>query len=241
MIVFAGPSIPTSVRAAHPGLDWRPPAQAGDLLHLVEAPPPVVCLIDGFFDHRPAVRHKELLLLLSRGVRIFGAASIGALRAAEMAAFGMIGVGAIFRAYATGRIVGDDEVALIHAAAGQDWRPLSVPLVDLRAMLCRAVRARVVGAPAARQFLGAAGAIHYVDRDWTTLRALAPAGVVDWMQRHAFSQKRADAEACLAAAPGATGAVVRPPKAVMTPFLRALAKEREAPLPRPGARARAVP
>ena len=237
MIVFAGPSIPTSTRAAHPGIDWRPPAQAGDLLDLADRPPRIICLIDGFFDHRPAVRHKEILLLLSRGVRIFGAGSIGALRAAEMAPFGMVGFGAIFRAYATGRITGDDEVALIHAAAGQDWRPLSVPLVDLRAMLCRAVRARVLGAEAARMFFLAARAIHYVDRDWTSLKALAPAGLAEWLSLHPFSQKQKDAEACLHAARAAASAPFRRPKPVVTPFLRALARERGAALPRPGERA----
>ena len=48
---------------------------------------------------------------MAAGTQVFGAASMGALRAAELAPFGMIGVGAIFAAYRDGRLTGDDEVA----------------------------------------------------------------------------------------------------------------------------------
>src|SRR3546814_11407858 len=93
--------------------------------------------IDGYFDHRPAVRHKEILLLLSEGVRMFGASSIGALRAAEMGGFGLTGVGYIYRAYSRGPLVGADEVALVHTSSEWDWRPLALPLVAVPAPICR--------------------------------------------------------------------------------------------------------
>ena len=80
-------------------------------------------LIDGLFDASPAVRHKELLQLMARGVPVIGAASMGALRAAELAPFGMIGVGRIFTAYAAGALVGDDEVALLHGPEELGWTP----------------------------------------------------------------------------------------------------------------------
>jgi hypothetical protein len=169
VIAFAGPSLTAEDRALFPDAEWRPPAEAGDLMRLLGRPAPLVCLIDGYFDHRPAVRHKELLLLLAEGATIYGAASIGALRAAEMAPFGMIGVGAIFRAYAGGRITGDDEVALAHAPAEWLWRPLSVPLVDVRATLCRAVRAHVLRPEEARAVRSAAASIHYAERSWESV------------------------------------------------------------------------
>ena len=41
-------------------------------------------IIDGSFQSQPAVRHKEILWALSRGIPVIGAASMGALRAAEL-------------------------------------------------------------------------------------------------------------------------------------------------------------
>jgi len=50
-----------------------------------------------------AVRlHHELLDALEEGVAVFGGASMGALRAAELWQHGMVGVGKIFRAYRDG-------------------------------------------------------------------------------------------------------------------------------------------
>lgn len=231
LIVFAGPSLTAADRAAYPHAEWRPPAEAGDLLRLRAAPGDVICLIDGYFDHRPAVRHKELLLLLSRGIAVLGASSIGALRAAEMDRLGMLGVGAIYRAFAAGRLSGDDEVALVHAPQDWDWKPLSLPLVDCRASLCRSVRAGVLAASEAREALHAARAIHYVDRDWHALLEMTAIprprqeALLGWIATHGQSQKRIDALACLAvASSGAFTTQPRPPM-VWTSLLRALARD----------------
>ena len=234
VVAFAGPSLPATDRDPAAGIDWRPPAEAGDLLRLIAAPPATICLIDGWFDHRPAARHKEILLLLAAGVRIFGASSIGALRAAEMHAFGMIGVGAIFRAYADGRIWGDDEVALIHGPESWDWRPLSVPLVDVRATLCRAMRQRIVTGQEARKLMRAARAIHYVDRDWALIAAGAslPPEIGERCAGQAVEQKRIDARACIAAALAPADPEARRPEAVRTVFLDALAQACGTPLDR---------
>ena len=233
VIAFAGPSLSPADRAAFPEVAWRPPAEAGDLLRFAAGDIPTLCLIDGYFDHRPAVRHKELLLLLAKGVPIFGASSIGALRAAEMAPFGMIGIGAIFAAYARGTLAGDDEVALIHAGPDRDWQPVSVPLVDVRATLCAARRARAIDAREARALLRAAAAIHYVDRLWRPVSAVLASGerrdrFEAWLETGAVSQKRADALACLAAAVRGAGGSVGPtdrPAPVHTCFVDALARE----------------
>ena len=252
ILAFAGPSLLPEDRGRFAGVEWRPPAEAGDLLRLAAEPPDTICLIDGYFDHRPAVRHKEILLLLSEGVRILGASSIGALRAAEMSAFGMVGVGAIYRAYARGGLTGDDEVALVHGPAKWGWRPLSVPLVDVRATLCRALREKVLTIADARALLRAAAATHYTERSWEGLIGPAPLAaatlgrLTTWLDRGQVAQKRIDALACLAsAAAGITAAQPRP-RMVKTAFVDALAREcgvtLDAPLPAPGrAAARSSP
>jgi hypothetical protein len=239
IIAFAGPSLPEADRSQFDAVEWRPPAEAGDLLRLNAEPGTTICLIDGYFDHRPAVRHKEILLLLSQGVRIFGASSIGALRAAEMHGFGMTGVGAIWRAYARGTIEGDDEVALIHASVERDWRALSVPLVDVRATLCLARRNKIVSGEEARALLKAAASIHYIDREWASVCAAAGIGArmrafENWREKEGVWQKHLDAVACIRTAiEQAAGAQLRP-QLVRTCFLDALARECGLDLERPG-------
>ena len=219
--VFAGPSLAGWV--ATPPFERLPPAGAGDMLRLLAGPPHTVVLIDGVFGSRPAVWHKEILLLLARGFRVIGAASMGALRAAELDRFGMIGCGSIYRAYADGRITADDEVAVLHAPAAMDNQPLSLAQVNVRATLCRAVRAGAMSADTARKIRAASGAIHYRDRDWACVAAGDPA-LAEWAGRHGFDIKAADARAALALAlqhaDSPPGAQPEPPR---TPFLKRLA------------------
>ncbi len=236
IIAFAGPSLPPEDRAAFFGIDWRPPCEAGDLLRLDADRHASICVIDGWFDHRPALRHKEILDLLSRGVRVLGASSIGALRAAEMAPFGMEGVGAIFRAYAAGRLTGDDEVALIHGPADRGWRPLSAPLVEIRATLHRTLRARAIGRGEVEALLESARRLHYVDRTWRGIiagadltRAATEACEAE-CAAHAVPLKRIDARACLTAALHPPPHR-RPVPPVRTVFLEALATARGVRLP----------
>jgi hypothetical protein len=187
-------------------------------------------LLDGYFDHRPAVRHKEILWLLGRGARIYGAASMGALRAAEMDQLGMIGIGAIYRAYARGSLTGDDEVALIHALGDHGWRALSVPLVNVRATLCRALRLQVLRPSEARDVHLSAKSMHYSDRCWTSVLAALPsgrlAGFRTWVRDGSVDQKRSDALSCVRSA--LFDIVERPsptPAPVRTAYLDALATE----------------
>jgi hypothetical protein len=116
----------------------RPPAVCGDLAALLSDPPPAVGLIDGCFEIAPTVWHTEILDLIAHDVPVAGAASLGALRAAELHVLGMIGIGTIFEAYAAGRILRDDAVLLSHAPAELGWQPLTVSLVDAEAALQRA-------------------------------------------------------------------------------------------------------
>jgi hypothetical protein len=219
--VFAGPSLAGWV--ATPPFARLPPAGAGDMLALLAGPPHTVVLIDGVFGSRPAVWHKEILMLLARGFRVIGAASMGALRAAELDRFGMIGCGAIYRAYADGRITADDEVAVLHAPAALGSAPLSLAQVNVRATLCRAVRAGVMAAGEARGVRAASAAIHYRDRDWSLVSAACPV-LAAWATTHAVDIKAADARQALAlAAQLASEPPVAPRAPPLTPFLARLA------------------
>ena len=196
---------------------------AGDALIAAAARPHTAVLIDGLFDRYPAIKHKELMHLMGADVRVIGGASMGALRAAELHAFGMIGVGRIFQAYARGRLVADDEVALLHGPAETDWAPLSVPLVNVRATLQRAVRLRILDAGAARTMLELACATFYQDRTWASVTDAAAARVDvarfrEWVCDGYVDLKQQDALACVAVALVPSGArpAISPPETAFT-------------------------
>jgi hypothetical protein len=221
--VFAGPSLPAAFRPADPVFDWHPPAIAGDLLALAERPPEAVCLIDGYFDLRPAPWHKEILRLMERGVRVIGGASIGALRAAELDRFGMVGAGAIYRAFRDGRLTGDDEVALVHAPEEMDWAALSVPMVEVRATLVAARRAGLIDAHSARNIRAIAHDVYFAERNWPVI-AKASRTPMDQIASLHVPLKRLDALACLDVARIATLSSSAP-QTPWTCFMDELARE----------------
>jgi hypothetical protein len=225
--VFVGPSLPPRMRPAGP-FDWRPPAQAGDALALLDRPPARLCLIDGLFDACPAPWHKELLLLMEAGTTVFGAASMGALRAAELHPFGMSGVGTIFRAYRDGRIDGDDEVALIHAPERLGWAALTVPMIEVRATLLAACRARLIASATARRIRSLAREIHFSDRDWPAIAQAcgADGAAVQRIEAMHVPLKQQDALACLAAALAPAPQGAPRPATPRTCFIAALAAQR---------------
>jgi hypothetical protein len=113
------------------------PARLGSVFRAVEAGYNCVGIADGYFGNVAPVWHKEILWALSRGVIVMGGASMGALRAAELAAYGMIGVGSAYRLFRHGVLTDDDEVCLIHLPREFKYRPLSIPMVNFRITLRR--------------------------------------------------------------------------------------------------------
>lgn len=219
-LVFAGPSL---LDRDDSEFEYRPPAAAGDLIKCADAPIRTLVLIDGVFDAHAAVQHKEILELLSRGFQIFGAASMGALRAAELHRFGMIGVGKIFEAFATGRLTADDEVAVLHAPAELGYRPVTVSLVEIRATLVAAMRARLLSRIEAHRLRAAAQSCFWRERSWERILAdcnkvVAPATLsafATWVPTGHVPIKRLDASRCLrqAVVPQSARAVyIAPPR-----------------------------
>lgn len=133
LVVFVGPSLnQDEARALAPGAVLLPPVCQGDLLSACEKySPDVVVMIDGEFGQTLSVWHKEVLFALNNGVRVFGASSMGALRAAELDRFGMEGVGEIYRHYSGGFLTADEDVALLHADGEHGWRPITWPMVNV--------------------------------------------------------------------------------------------------------------
>jgi hypothetical protein len=181
---------------------YLPPVAQGDLLRAARQRPDVIGIIDGGFEWMPAVYHKEILWAMHEGIHVFGSASMGALRAAELMPFGMEGVGAIFAAYLDGTLEDDDEVAIIHASAEHAFRPLSIALVNIRATLANAEREGVIR-PLTRVALERlAKQRFYAERSYQRLlhdasKSGLPGAELDafkkWLPMGQVDQKRSDA------------------------------------------------
>ncbi len=180
-LVFAGPSLHgTGVRSGQ-AFDLAAPARCGDLMRAVLAGRKVIGLIDGMFESGPAVWHKEILFALDAGCHVLGAASMGALRAAECWRFGMAGIGRIFEDYRDGRRSADADVAVAHGPAELDHVPLTVPLVDVDDMIERIRADGLLDRQSATAITAAAARTHFKARTWR--QVLADAGLPEPLRR----------------------------------------------------------
>ncbi|MEV4476368.1 TfuA-like protein [Nonomuraea sp. NPDC049504] len=174
--LFAGPSLPDAAGLlAGDDVTVLPPVGAGDLLKLAPKQGDVVGIIDGYFRQTRAVRHKEILALIESGVTVVGAASMGALRAAELDTFGMRGVGRVYRDYRHGRLTADDEVALLHGPPEDGYRPITEALVNIRATLRLCVRDGILDEGAAADLAAELARRPYRLRSYPALIELARA------------------------------------------------------------------
>jgi hypothetical protein len=207
-IVFAGPTLPPANRPADPLFEWRPPVKQGDVYRAALTQPAAIGIVDGYFEVTPTVWHKEILWAMAAGIHVFGAASIGALRAAELDAFGMRGIGDIYEDYRDGVLQDDDEVAVLHGPEELGYPPLTEAMVNIRATFAEAIRLGIITVARAEGLVGTAKALFYKNRTYDAVlqpaaaaRLPAPAlhDLAEWLTRNRVDQKRLDAIAMLAA------------------------------------------
>lgn len=176
-LVFVGPSWPHAASALDRfGVEVFHPIVSGDLFAANLREGDRIGIVDGMFRQQPAIRHKEILTFLSRGIRIFGSSSMGALRAAELAPFGMTGVGGVYERFLAGQLDADDEVALAHADAEDHFLHLSEPLVNLTATIEQVVALNKMSSQEARAAIRILKKASYWDRGWHLLLKGALAG-----------------------------------------------------------------
>jgi hypothetical protein len=159
ILVYLGPSLSLArAREVLPDAIYHPPARQGDIVSdVINLQPNRIILIDGVFRENLSVWHKELTYALQfPGVKaVYGAASMGALRAAELDWLGMVGIGQIYEWYRDAVTEDDAEVAVDYAEHHGSYHVNTIPLVDIRA---------AVRDDAGRQFLDAARQVVYWDR-----------------------------------------------------------------------------
>ncbi|MEM2214244.1 MAG: TfuA-related McrA-glycine thioamidation protein [Candidatus Nezhaarchaeales archaeon] len=172
IVVFTGPSLRhKEARIIFEHAIYMPPIKRGDATKAFESGAKIIGVIDGVFFQDVAVSPKELLNLLDRGAIIVGGGSIGALRAAELDEFGMIGVGEVYRMYKRGEVFSDDEVALIFDP--YTFEPLSEPLINIRYNVKRLANDGLIDYVIAEKLIQIAKSLHYSERSYEKVLAEA--------------------------------------------------------------------
>jgi len=167
--------------------------------------PKIIAIVDGFFENTASVRHKEILYAISKGVKVYGAASMGALRASELNYFGMEGIGKIYHAYLSNKITDDDEVCVLHRPEKSNYEPISDAMVNIRETIRAALTQSIINESSALHLLSISKLLHYKERSLKSAIIIAEkAGVSDlekftfWLNRHGMiNQKYLDSKQLL--------------------------------------------
>jgi hypothetical protein len=169
-VLFIGPSLHGEAPDLT-GIVVRAPARQGDIAKAVLDGAGAIGLVDGYFDAVAAPWHKEILFALGRGVTLFGSSSMGALRAAECAPFGMRPVGLIAEAYRSGALDDDAAVAISHGPAELGYPPVTEPLVNVKPSLDRLLELHLLTETEHQRLWQGACRLHFKAR---TIEALFP-------------------------------------------------------------------
>ncbi|MBR4447525.1 TfuA-related McrA-glycine thioamidation protein [Methanobrevibacter sp.] len=170
IIVYAGLSIPFD--EAKEILDstdnveviYERPIQRGDLGQALKKHPDIIAIIDGVFHQNSAVGHKEILNAMKNGSKVYGASSMGALRASELDTLGMVGAGYVYTQYATGEVDSDDDVAVM--LDSETLEPLSVPLINMKYVFTNAVSEGIITDDEKEELLKISKKTYYPQRNY---------------------------------------------------------------------------
>lgn len=170
IIIYAGLSLPFS--EAKDILDstedieviYKRPIQRGDLTQVLKENPDIIGIIDGMFHQNSAVGHKEILNVLKNGIKVFGASSMGALRASELDTLGMVGIGYVYNQYASGEVDSDDDVAVM--LDSETLEPLSEPLINMKYVFEKAVDEKILTIDEKDELMGIAKKTYYPKRSY---------------------------------------------------------------------------
>lgn len=204
--VYSGLSLRAAdVKRALPGAAFAGPVSRGDVPRDVARGVGVVVIVDGRFLQSLAVSPGELMDALRCGTRLYGCSSMGALRAVELEAHGMIGHGEIFEHIRQNPFFGDDLLGLTFRE--DTLETLTVPYIDLHFALRDLTRRGRATRGQATRILQAFAALPFPERDPARVEArlteahgasAAPLRRLARLALRSARQKRLDALATLA-------------------------------------------
>lgn len=143
---------------------YKRPIKRGDLGHDLNENPTIIGIIDGVFHQNSAVGHREILNVIKKGIEVYGASSMGALRASELDSLGMHGIGYVYNQYANGTIISDDDVAVM--LDSETLKPLSVPLINMNYIFTNAVNKNIITEDEKEELLKIAKKTYYPQRNY---------------------------------------------------------------------------
>jgi len=206
-VVFLGPTMKAEEARTYLKAHYLPPVGQGDVVRaVVDCRPAAIAIIDGVFSQKPAVRHKEILWAMALGVRVYGASSMGAIRAAELTQCGMIGHGLVYRWYRRTPFADDADVAVAMAPVELGAYPLGEAFIDVRLTLKKAERTGVITTDLRLLLEQAARSLHFTELTYDRLIARVGAPHLktlndrhfrSWLATEAVNQKKYDAIALL--------------------------------------------
>lgn len=169
-VVFCGPSISQrDAEALLPDAEVRPPACRDDLITAQHDGARVVALIDGAFGGSQAVSPGEVVDVISAGTCIWGASSMGAIRAAECWPAGMLGHGLVYRLFRR-RVLNDDDEVAVMTSADDGWAASTLALVNVRVAARRAVPLGILTPPESRHLVEVVERMNFGMRSLPSIR-----------------------------------------------------------------------
>jgi len=142
-IVFLGPSLSIEKARKIINAEFLPPAKKGDFIKLSLIPEKkIIILIDGvFLQDYPPTPIEVFQVVNKNNFQVYGASSLGALRAVELEKFGMKGYGQVFELFKKNIINSDDEVAVTF---DNSYNLLSEAMIDIRYNLFLAFKKGII-------------------------------------------------------------------------------------------------
>ena len=170
IIIYTGLSLPfdeaKEILDSSEGVEviYKRPIKRGDLSIALKENPNIIGIIDGVFHQNSAVGHKEILNVIKNGVKVYGASSMGALRASELDTLGMTGIGYVYNQYASGEVDSDDDVAVM--LDSETLEALSEPLINMKYVFTNAVDEGIITEDEKDEILRIAKKTYYPKRNY---------------------------------------------------------------------------
>lgn len=159
-IIFTGPSISKQEIQQMLSFDVeiKNPIKRYDLENIPNQQE-LIAIIDGVFFSQLAVSAREIIILLKKGITILGSSSMGALRAAELNIYGMLGIGDVYEMYKSKEVQSDDEVALIFTK--DTYRAISEPVINIRYSIKKAIERGILNNQEGEKIIEVARSVYF--------------------------------------------------------------------------------
>jgi len=195
-LLFAGPSSYSIDLSRYSWVVNEGPCKQSDILnHLLLDNLGRIIIADGFYKSVPAPWHKEILIAIKEGVEVIGTSSLGALRAAELDKYGMIGFGKVY-SYMKEELRDDSEVALIHEVSTSKYRPITLAHVEVVFWIRYCLDLKLITDDQAVAIIDISANTFFEKRTKQFLSRLIRTNIpdvdIDSINRHWFSQKVQD-------------------------------------------------